>query len=138
MAETAAGGCERNAARSAARTRPLACAIGTDSEGSGSTSSSTRESACSTESSAMSVLGRVINAGFAAALLDESNPLDAHAAFDCLRHVVDGEAGDRDRGERFHLDAGLSGHLGGGANDEAGQLAIGLDLAVHLGERERM
>src|ERR1700736_3845020 len=114
MAERAAGGCERRAARSAASTRPLASAIGTFSDGSGSTPSSTRESASSTERCAISVLGRLGDAGRAAALLDEPDPLDAHAAFECLGHVVDREAGDRDRGERLHLYPGSPGHLGGG------------------------
>src|ERR1700680_2775556 len=145
MAERAAGGCERRAARSAASTRPLASAIGTVSDGSGSTPSSTRgsappgaKSASSTERSAISVLGRLIEAGLAAALLDEPDRLDAHAAFERLGHVVDRETGDRDRGKRLHLHAGSSRHLGGGANDQAGQVAIGLDLDLHLGERERM
>src|ERR1700694_463850 len=138
MAERAAGGCERRAARSAASTRPLASAIGMVSDGSGSTPSSTRESASSTERSAISVLGRLVDARLAAALLEEPDRLDAHAAFERLGHVVDRETGDRDRGERLHLHAGPSGHLGGGANDQAGQVAIGLDLDLHLGERERM
>src|ERR1700674_3836280 len=121
MAERAVGGCERRAARSAASTRPLAWAIGTVSERSGSTPSSTRESASSTERSAISVLGRLVDAGLAAALLDEPDRLDAHAALERLGHVVDREAGDRDRGERLHLHAGSSGHLGGGVADQPGK-----------------
>src|SRR5947209_19992949 len=124
MAETAAGGCERSAARSAASTRPLASAIGTFSAGSGSTPSSTRESASSTERSAISVLGRSVEARLAAALLDQPDRLDAHAAFQRLGHVVERETGDRDRGERLHLHAGPPGHLGGGADDQAGQIAV--------------
>src|SRR5216684_6980400 len=140
MAETAAGGWERRAARSAASTRPLASAIGTFSDGSGSTPSSTRASASSTESSAISVLvlGRLVETRLAAALLDEPDRLDAHAAFERLGHVVDRETGDRDRGQRLHLHAGSSGHLGGGADEQAGQVAVGLDLDLDLGERERM
>src|SRR5260370_40012547 len=139
MAETAAGGCERRAAMLAASTRPLASAITTLSDGSGSTPSSTRASASATERRAISVLvlGRLVDARFAAALLEEPDRLDAHAAFERLGHVVDGEAGDRDRGQRLHLHAGSSGHLGGGADDQAGQVAVGLDLDLDLGERER-
>ena len=40
---------------------------------------------------------RAIVARFAAALFDQTNALDAHAALDRLHHVVDGEAGDRRR-----------------------------------------
>src|SRR5262245_24635800 len=138
MAETAAGGCERSAARSAASTRPAASAIGTVSAGKDSTFSSTRASASVTESSAISVLGGLIEARLAAALLDEPDRLDAHAALERLGHVVDGEAGDRHRRERLHLDAGASGHLGGGADGEAGELAVGLDLDLDLGQRQRM
>ena len=50
-------------------------------------------------------------AGAAAALFDEPNALDAHAAFDRFDHVIDGETGDGYRGQRFHLDAGLARHL---------------------------
>ncbi len=43
-------------------------------------------------------------ARFAAALLDETDAFDDHAAIDRLGHVVDGEAGHGDRGQRLHLD----------------------------------
>src|SRR5262249_47533609 len=128
MAETAAGGCERGAARSAASTRPAASAIGTFSTGKDSTFSSTRASASATVSSAISVLGRLIEARLAAALLDEPDRLDAHAALERLGHVVNREAGDRHCRERLHLDAGAPRHLGGGADGETGQVAVGPDL----------
>src|SRR5262249_5249068 len=138
MAETAAGGCERSAARSAASTRLAEWAIGTFSAGSGPTFSSTRASASATESNAMSVLGRLIEARLAAALLDKPDRLDAHAALERLGHVVDCEAGDRHRRERLHLDAGAARHFGGGPNGEAGQVAVRLDLDLDLGQRQRM
>ena len=36
-----------------------------------------------------------------------SNPLFFHRLVDRLDHVVEGQRGDGDGGERFHLDAGL-------------------------------
>src|SRR5690349_10297585 len=111
MAETAAGGCVRKAATSLVRTRPWASMSGTCSLGNGAASASTRASASATGISATALLLHAIGARFAAALLDEADALDAHAAFDRLHHIVDGEAGDRHRGQRLHLDPGLSGDL---------------------------
>jgi len=45
----------------------------------------------------------------AAALLQEPDALDAHAAVHRFHHVIDREAGNRDGGERLHLDSGWSG-----------------------------
>jgi hypothetical protein len=53
---------------------------------------------------------------------------DAHTAFDRLDHVVDGEAGHRDRSQRFHLDPGRAGHLDGRAHAQAWKRAIRLDV----------
>ena len=44
-----------------------------------------------------------------------------HAAVDGLHHVVDGEAGDRDGGQRLHLDAGLAGDLHRCGHVDAGE-----------------
>src|SRR5262245_38420840 len=144
MAETAAGGWVRSAFRSSASTRPCACARGMGSAASGSASLSTSACASATESSAATALlhslardlvrnpvpafrdhARPIMAGLAAALLDQVDVLDAHAALDRLHHVVDGEAGDRRRHQRLHLDAGLAGDLHGGTDGEPGRLVVG-------------
>ena len=45
--------------------------------------------------------------GFAAGLFDEVDVGDRHALLDGLDHVVDGQRGDADRGQRLHLDARL-------------------------------
>src|SRR6201995_2970668 len=50
---------------------------------------------------------------FAPRFLNEMNAFDAHAALGRLDHVVDGEAGDRHRCQRLHLDAGRARHLDG-------------------------
>src|SRR4029079_10606133 len=120
MAETAAGGCVRRAARSAASNRPCASASGTSTAGSGWASASTRLSASATLSNAaIGSSSRPEYAGLAAALLDQSDPLDVRATLDRLDHVVNGEARDRHRGQRFHLDAGVAFHLHGRADDKA-------------------
>src|SRR5262245_11169059 len=138
MGETPAGGCVRNAARSAASTAPWASASGVGCAGSGSAAASTRDSASATGISATGSLLCFVVSGLAASLLHEADALDAHAALGRLHHVVDGEAGHRDRGQRFHLDAGLAGDLDGGAHLEAGQLTVGLELDGDLGYGEGM
>src|SRR4051812_44577463 len=62
--------------------------------------------------------------GFAALFFDQPDGVDPHSAFDGLDHVVDGETGDGDRGQRFHLDPGRAGDLDGGADGAARQLAV--------------
>src|SRR4051812_13762441 len=79
-----------------------------------------------------------IMAGLAALLLDEVDALDADAALDRLHHVVDGEAGNRYRGERFHLDAGRAGDFHRGPDDAPRQLAVRLDVERDLRQRQRM
>src|ERR1700722_40569 len=59
-------------------------------------------------------------ARFAAPFLDQPNGLDAHAPIDRLGHVVDGEAGHGNGGERLHLDARLADASRLGANAKAG------------------
>ena len=52
-------------------------------------------------------------AGLAALLFQEADSVDAHAPIHRLAHVVDGEQADRNRGQRFHLDAGAAVAFGG-------------------------
>ena len=74
------------------------------------------------------LLPRAKMAAAAAAFFHEPDALDAHAAVDRFHHVIDGEAGDRNGGERFHLDAGLAGHFYARGDADAGQLGIGRDV----------
>src|SRR5262249_44817561 len=74
----------------------------------------------------------------ATALLEEADTLNAHAAFERLHHVVDGQAGDGDRGQRFHLDPGRSGDLDARAPPEAGEIALGLDVDGNVRDGEGM
>src|SRR6202140_3457754 len=144
MAETSAGGWVRNAERSSASTRPWACASGAASAAKGAASRNTKASACATginataRSPMLSLSWGSVAPRFAAAFFDQPNALDAHAALDRLHHVIDGEAGDRYRRQRFHLDTGLTGHMDGGAHDEARQLAVRFDLHRDLGNRDGM
>ena len=48
-------------------------------------------------------------------------PFDAHLPIDGLGHVVDGQAGDGDGGQRLHLDAGLAADAGERGDAQAGQ-----------------
>src|SRR5579871_6802805 len=139
MADTSAGGWVRRAFRSSANTRPWASLSGTSSAGSGTACANTRSSASATDSKATALrLPRAIMAALAAALFDEPDALDPHAALDRLHHVVDGETGDRNRGQRFHLDAGLPRYPDFGAHRDAGQLGIGRQLELDLRQRQRM
>ena len=81
---------------------------------------------------------RPVDARLAAALFDQMNALDAHAALGRLHHVVDREARDRHGGERLHLDAGLAFELAGRAHDQARELLVRRDVDLDLGQRERM
>src|SRR6185503_14873565 len=131
MADRSAGGCVRRAATSAASTRPAASVSGASARGSGSTPSSTRASASATDNNdAMLLLGLMILgpivAGLAALLLQQPDARDGHAFLDRLDHVVDGQAGDRHRGERLHLHPGLADDLDGRLHHEAGQAVIRL------------
>src|SRR3569833_3843400 len=135
MAETSFGGCVRLAARSVARTRPSASSSATVSVGKGSAPASTCRRASATGINGMSGFPRLPVAGLAAALLQEADALDAHAFLDRLDHVVDGQARDRDGGQRFHLDAGLAGHLYGRLHAITGQGVFRIDLDLDLGDR---
>src|SRR6476469_3482712 len=124
MAETLAGGCVRNALRSRVRMRPWASDKMASSDGRGAACASTRSSASATDSNATSLLLCAKMAAAAAALLDEPDAFDAHAAVDRLHHVVDGQAGNCHGGERLHLDAGLACDFDAGRHFEAGQAGI--------------
>src|ERR1700693_903302 len=142
MAETAAGGWVRSAARSAASTRPWASLSAAFSGASATASLSTPACASATESIGLLLGGAKTRgaktrgaktrgakmAGLAAALLDQMDALDAHVALDRLHHVVDREAGDRYRGQRLHLDAGLAGDLDGRPHGQAGRLFARRDV----------
>src|SRR5260370_3912717 len=106
MAETSAGGWVRNAATSAASTRPWASVSGVGSAANGSASASTRESASATGISATASLLCPILPRPSAALLEQADALHAHATLEPLDHVVDGQAGDGDRRQRLHLHPG--------------------------------
>src|SRR5947209_2487809 len=57
-------------------------------------------------------------AAAAAALLPQPDALDAHNTVHGLAHVVDGEGGDADGGQRLHLDAGAAEDAHGGLDAE--------------------
>src|SRR5262245_23465247 len=133
MAETLAGGWVRSATTSSASTRPCASPSGVACAGSGAAPASTRASASATGISATISLLRPVVTRLAAALLDQPDALDAYAALHRLHHVVDGEAGDRHRGQRLHLDPGRAGDLHGRAHVEARQRAVWLDVDRDLG-----
>src|SRR6202035_2710232 len=136
MAETSAGGWVRRALRSRARTRPAASSSGTSSAAKGAACANTRSSASATEINATALLPNAKMAAAAAAFLDQPDALDAHAAVDRLHHVIDGEAGDRYGGQRFHLDAGLAGHFCARRDANAGQLGIGRDVDFDLRQQQ--
>src|SRR6058998_1561358 len=54
----------------------------------------------------LALAGADESARAAARLAHQADRAEDHLAIDRLAHVVEGEAGDRDRGERLHLDAG--------------------------------
>src|SRR5258708_4491827 len=102
MAETSAGGCIPPALTSAASTRAWPSGSGAPAAAGGSPPASTRESASATAISATASLLCAVAARLAAALLDEPDTFDAHAALHRLDHVIDGQAGNRNGGQRFH------------------------------------
>ena len=87
------------------------------SASSGTSPCVTRARASATESRAMGDHAYrqrgLERAGPAAGLLHEANTGERHRPIDRLAHIVDGEAGDRDRGQRLHLHSGLGLDLGG-------------------------
>src|SRR6202162_849900 len=137
MADTAAGGWVRSAARSAASTRPWASFRAAFSGASATASLSTPACASATESMGLLLGGAKTRgaktrgakmAGLAAALLDQMDAFDAHVALDRLHHVRYREAGERYRGQRLHLDAGLAGDLDGRPHGQAGRLFARRDV----------
>src|SRR5262245_53327234 len=70
-----------------------------------------------------------------AALFEQLDRLDPHAALQPLDHVVDGQGCDPAGGHRLHLDTGPPDHPDlGGDQDQA---LVRLDLDLEIGERER-
>src|ERR1700745_2633682 len=138
MADNASGGWVRKAARSAASTRSWASVTGICTDDSGATPSSTRASASATGSRVTSCLRGAPMARYAPALLDQANAFDTHAALDRLDHVVDGQARDRRRGQRLHLDAGAAGDAHAGAHDDARELGIRHEVDIDLRDVERV
>src|SRR4029079_12680199 len=136
MAEASKGGWVRRAARSSASTRPCAWFSRTVSASSGSRPAVTRARASATESSAMA--SAAVDAGAAAGLLDQPDAGELDVTVDRLHHVVEGEASDGHRCQRFHLDSGLGVDLGGRFDTEPGGLPRRRELDGDLGERQRM
>ena len=71
-------------------------------------------------------------------LRDEADRADLDAALDALDHVVDGQGGDGRRGHRLHLDAGLAGRRGLGADAQHAGRAVRRDRHLEVGQRQRM
>src|SRR5262245_65414015 len=137
MAEASKGGWVRQAARSSARTRPRHSPSGTRSASSGVNPSVTRARASVTLSKAMKGLAAkcagLESAGAATGLLDQPDTGEGHGTVDRLHHVVNGEAGDRHRGQRLYLHAGLCLDLGGRLDLDAGWVARRCKLDRDLG-----
>src|SRR5689334_15959128 len=99
-----------------ARTRPSAACRGTSSPPKGFTKPSILARASATVSSAPKAAAPLcgtlaptpVNAGRAAAFLQQGDAFDHHGTVRRLQHVIDGEAGDRNRREGFHLHSGLA------------------------------
>src|SRR5208282_1293284 len=94
--------------------------------------------ASATDSNATALLLCAIMTAATAAFLDQPDALDAHAAFDRLHHVIDGQAGDGDGGEGFHLDAGLSRDFDPRPDLNAGQLGVRPDIDFDLRDGKRV
>src|SRR5688572_30314498 len=111
--------------------------MATSSGGIGATASRMRARASSTDRAAMALalplVRGTVGAGAAAGLFDETDTVERHGFVGGFEHVVDGEAGDGDGGQRLHLDAGLAGHLDLGGDANAGWIARGLELDGRLG-----
>src|SRR5262245_27095795 len=80
--------------------------------------------------------GATVRAAATAALLDQTDAADRHAAIDRLAHVVEGQRRDRDRGERLHLDPGARLHAYPALDGDARRRVIGRELDVDVRERE--
>src|SRR6185437_9418101 len=78
----------------------------------------------------------LVSTGLAAGFMDEADAFDAHAAVDRFAHVVDGEGGHRDRGQRLHLDAGAALELAGGADIDGVTRRIAVEFDPDRAERE--
>ena len=76
-------------------------------------------------------------AGLAAGLLDEAEVGEDDPLVDRLHHVVDGEAGDRRRGQRLHLHAGLVHRAHARVHRDRGAARVERELHVHAGDAQR-
>ncbi len=81
---------------------------------------------------------RTLGARFATGLRRHLDPADDHRSVDRLQHVEQGKAGDRDGGQRLHLDARLSLGADLRIDAEAGQRLIGRDPNLDMGQWQRM
>src|SRR6478735_3403590 len=77
-------------------------------------------------------------AGLAAGLGDETDATDLDAALHAFDHVVDRERGDRRGGHRLHLDTGLGGRRGLGADPQDARRTVGRDPDHEIGEGQRV
>lgn len=70
-----------------------------------------RISACLLNLQRPLTIGPFESATLAARLLFETNPFNAHPTIDRLAHIVDGQRGDADGGQGFHLYASPAEHF---------------------------
>src|SRR5690606_7750658 len=102
------GGWVSRAIAGAIRARPSACSSAISPGSGGRARARTRERASSTLI-ILSPSGRAKGARFAAGLGQQADTFDPHVLLRGLEHVVNGQAGGRDGGQRLHLDSGLAG-----------------------------
>ncbi len=131
MAETAAGGwlepCRHGLGKDAAERSVDADDL---------TSQRRRLRGCAGLPRRRAALRRLVGAGFAAAFVNQADIADAHAFVGGLHHVIDGEGGDRDGGQRFHLDPGLAHQLAGGGDIDRVARSVQRQLDLDRGERQ--
>ena len=68
----------------------------------------------------------------------QADVLNAHRFLSGFRHIINGQRRDRDRSQRFHLDAGFAGDFGGGSDQHARQRIVKRKIDIHFGERQGM
>src|SRR5262249_7446433 len=119
-------------------TRPRASPSVTCSMSSGVSPSVTRAKASATERRAIRSPSAPEGPRTAAGLLDQPNAGELNSAVNGLYHVVDGEAGDRDRGQRFHLDTGLRLDLCRSLDADAGGITGRREIDGDLRQGQKM
>ena len=67
--------------------------------------------------------------------MQQAYVLDDHAAIHGLAHVVDGEGGNRGRGEGFHFNTGYTLESTGGGDVYAAVFAIQRDIDIDAREQ---